>query len=69
LCRRRVVPFVTRVTHAAAESAGQETRVAATIENITDDDRTFFFKKYLEVNREALETPELEIEGKRIQFA
>ena len=68
LYRRRVVPFVTRVTEANPNREKRSIRVSARIESITDEDRHFFYKKYFESTEER-DPLSLEIEGKHIQLS
>lgn len=67
LYRRRVVPFVTRVTDATAVPGDRHFRVDALIENIAGEDRDFFFSKYFELG-EGEQPLALELEGKHISF-
>ncbi|MDP8222765.1 MAG: hypothetical protein P9L99_05340 [Candidatus Lernaella stagnicola] len=67
LFRRRVVPFLTRVTRAVRAGKSGRFLLRLKIENITDDDRTFFFTKYFEPG--ARHAIEMEFEGKHIRFA
>jgi len=66
LVRRRVVPFLARVSEVTADDAGKLTQVVSVIEKILDDDRRFFFDHYFG-NLDA-ETQDLEFEAKHIHF-
>jgi hypothetical protein len=67
LFRRRVIPLLTRVAKADRVNGNGHFRVCSTIENMTEDDRVFFFKKYFEPDDTV--PLELELEGKHIRFA
>ncbi|GEM_PF-6980087 len=66
LYRRRVVPLLTRVERAQVD--GQRSmRVNARIENMTDEDRQFFYRRYFDNTQD--EAFELDVEGKKITYA
>jgi len=69
LYRRRVVPFVTRVKKALAGKKQKGVVVSAQIENITEDDRSYFYRKYFAENDTGGNPLEMDIEGKHIIFA
>ncbi|MCB1154280.1 MAG: hypothetical protein H6684_04440 [Deltaproteobacteria bacterium] len=66
LYRRRVVPFVTRIKRVYSPRKSGERRVTASIENITESDKKFFFEKFFAADEE--ERSRLDIEGRRIDF-
>ena len=66
LYRRRVVPLLTRVEQAQLDGE-RVMRVNAHIENITEEDRLFFYRKYFDNTQD--ETFELDVEGKKITYA
>ena len=67
LFRRRVVPFVTRVTRSKQVKGNGCFHISTKIESMTAEDRSFFFKKYFDTDEE--KTLQLELEGKHIRFA
>jgi len=64
--RRRIVSFVTRVTSVMPCADGERFLITAVIENITDNDRKFFFKRFFSLALR--DRTNLAIAGKRILF-
>ncbi|MCZ7584842.1 MAG: hypothetical protein M5R36_16760 [Deltaproteobacteria bacterium] len=66
LFRRRVIPFITRVQRVSRPRKSGDRKVTAVIENITPDDRAFFYEKFFSSDPE--ERANLEVEGRRIDY-